>query len=126
MHPCKLRWKPPNQGGVKTNFDGAIFEDINAASLGVVIQNDRGKILAAMAEKVPIPDSVLTLETLAARRAVQFVHEVGISSSIVEGDFETSINALRKGQLLNSSFGHIIIDILLPTNSLQSFSLSHL
>ena len=64
VHPCRPRWKPPDQGGVKTNFDGAIFEDINAASLGVVIQNDRGKILAAMAEKVPIPDSVLTLETL--------------------------------------------------------------
>ena len=52
-----------------------------------------------MTEKIPIPNSVLTLETLAARRAVQFVHEVGISSTIFEGDSGTSINALRKGQL---------------------------
>ena len=92
MHPCRPRWKPPNQGGVKTNIDGAIFKDINAAGLGVVIRNDRGKVLAAMAEKIPIPNLVLTLEILAARRVVQFVHEVGISSSIFEGDSETSIN----------------------------------
>ena len=124
MHPCRPRWKPPNQGGVKTNIDGAIFKDINAAGLGVVIRNDRGKVLAA--EKIPIPNLVLTLEILAARRVVQFVHEVGISNSIFEGDSKISINALRKGQLLHSSFGHIIRDILLSTNSLQSFSFSHI
>ena len=126
MHPCRPRWKPPNQGGVKTNIDGAIFKDINAAGLRVVIWNDRGKVLAAMAEKIPIPNLVLTLEILAARRVVQFVHEVGISNSIFEGDSKISINALRKGQLLHSSFGHIIRDILFSTNSLQSFSFSHI
>ena len=92
VHPCRPWWKPPDQGGVKTNFDETIFEDINAAGLGVVIRNDRGEILAAMVEKVPIPYLILTLENLATRRAVQFVHEVGISSSIFEGDSETSIN----------------------------------
>ena len=108
VHPCRPWWEPPDQGGVKTKIDGAIFKDINAADLGVVIRNDRGKVLAATVEKIPIPDSVLTLETLAARRVVQFVHEVGIFNSIFEGDSETSINALRKGQLLHYSFGHIV------------------
>ena len=41
--------------------------------IGVVVRNEHGEIIAAMAEKIPLPDSVFTLETLAARCAVLFV-----------------------------------------------------
>ena len=67
--------------------------------MGVVIWKDQGEVLVALAKKIPTLDSVLTLETLAVRQAVQFVHELGIHNSIFEGDSKTSINALRKGQL---------------------------
>ena len=40
----------------------------------------------AMAEKVPVPDLVFTLETLVARRAVLFVQELGLRNVIFEGD----------------------------------------
>uniref|UniRef100_A0A7N2LZD5 Uncharacterized protein n=1 Tax=Quercus lobata TaxID=97700 RepID=A0A7N2LZD5_QUELO len=60
------RWKPPDQGNVKTNFDEAVFEDINSASIGVVVRDDRGELLAALAKRILMPDSVLVLETLVA------------------------------------------------------------
>ena len=31
VHAQRPRWKPPDTGFVKANFDGAIFEDISAA-----------------------------------------------------------------------------------------------
>ena len=71
---------------MKANFDGAIFKDISAAGIGVAVRNELGEVVAAMAEKVPVPDLVFTLETLAARRAVLFVQELGLRNVIFEGD----------------------------------------
>ena len=55
------RWKPPDTGWVKANFDGVIFEDISAAGSGVAVRNEHGEIVAAMAEKILLPNSVFTL-----------------------------------------------------------------
>ena len=65
--------------------------------IGVVIWDEHGEVIAALAEKISIPKSVLTLETLEARRAVQFVQELGLRNSIFEGDSETFNNAISKG-----------------------------
>ena len=31
-----------------------MFEDINVEGIGVVVRNDRGEVLAAMTERIPI------------------------------------------------------------------------
>ena len=63
---------------MKANFDGAIFEDLRAAGIGVAVQNKHGVVVAALVEQIPIPDSVFTLETSAARHAVHFFRELGL------------------------------------------------
>ena len=63
---------------LKVNFDGAIFDDLRAASIGVAVRNEHGEVVAALAEQIPIPDSIFTLETLAARRAVLFARDLGL------------------------------------------------
>lgn len=103
-----------------------MFEDINSAGIGVVVLDDKGEVLAALAERILMPDSVLVLETLAAWRAVQFVKELGFQTSIFEGDFETIINAIQQQNLLHSSFGHIIREVLSSTSSFQGFSFAHI
>ena len=52
------------------------------------------------------------LDTIAGRRAVHLVHEIGLYNSVFESDSEISINALGLGYrtLLHSSFGHLIRD----------------
>ncbi|XP_075645296.1 uncharacterized protein LOC142616302 [Castanea sativa] len=102
------RWKLPNVGFVKVNFDGAIFEGLKAAGIGVAVRNEHGEVVAALAEQIPIPDSVFTLETLAARRVVHFVWQLGLHNVVFEGDSESSIHAIRNRLLLHSSCGHII------------------
>ena len=32
-------WKPPDDGFLKTNFDGAMFGDLNEGGIEVVVQN---------------------------------------------------------------------------------------
>ena len=112
-------------GFVKANFDRAIFEDISAVDIGVAVRNEHGDVVAAMAEKVPVPDSVFTLETLAARRVVLFVQELDLRNVVFEGDSTSSIQAITNRLFTHSSCGHIINDILLFVNSFQSFSFSH-
>ena len=55
-----------------------------------------------------------------------FIQELDLHSSILEGDFETSINAIWSKNLFQSSFGHIVKDIVSSANSLQNFSFSHI
>ena len=100
------QWKPPDAGLVKVNFDGAIFEDLRAAGIGVAVRNEHGEVVAASAEQIPIPDSAFTLETLAARRAVLFAQELGLRHVVFEGDSESSIHAISNGLLLHSSWSY--------------------
>lgn len=87
-----------------------MFENLKEACISVVVRNSQEEVMAALSEKIPMPSSVALLETLAARRDVLFVDELGFHRSSFEGDSETSINALQHHNLLQSSFGHTIKD----------------
>ena len=91
--------KPPDHDELKTNFDGVMFEDSQETGIGVVVRNSHGEVMMPLAEKIPKPSLVFLLETLASRRAMLFVHELGFCRSNFEGDSEILINAL---QLQNS------------------------
>lgn len=54
---------------------------------------------------------------LAEKRAVLFAQELGISKSTFEGDLEIDINALQRGDIINSAFGHLVKDTMLFGNS---------
>ena len=71
---------------MKVNFDGAMFNERDEAGIGVIIRNPRGKVMAALSEKIQKPPSVEILELLAAKRAVRFSLETGFNKSIFEGD----------------------------------------
>ena len=68
---------------------------LGAAGIGVVVRDSTGEVLAAMSEIIPLPSSVVVLETLAARRAVVFLKELDLHSSVFEGDSEKSISAIK-------------------------------
>ena len=72
------RWKPLDAGLLNVNFDGAIFDDLRAIGIGVAVQNEHGEVVAALAEQIPILDSIFTLETLAARRVVLFARDLSL------------------------------------------------
>ena len=110
---------------MKVNFDEAVFEDLRVAGIGVVVRNEHGEVVAALAEQIPILDSIFTLETLAAKHVVHFVRELGLRNVVFDGDSESSIQAISNRLLSHSSCGHIIHDILLFASSFQSFSFSH-
>ena len=121
----RVKWQPPGEGLYKINYDGAVFNESGEAGIGIIVRDARGEVIAALAEKLIYPGSVVVLESLAARRAVSFAMELGLSSSIIEGDSEVVFKALRNSDWHHSSIGEIVKDIVSIVGSSRTFSFSH-
>lgn len=91
-------WLPPDQQYYKVNFNGAIFKNIDAAGLGVVIRDSNGEVMEAMPQRVPLPQIVVEVEALSCRRAVSFSIELGLRELVIEGDSALVIQAIKDGQ----------------------------
>ena len=111
---------------VQTNYDGAVFEDLGEAGIGVVVSNATGEVIAALSEKIPYPGSVDLVEVLTARRAVWFIVELGMSQSVFEGDSEVVFKALKSVDAGHPSIGQYVKDIMSISSSLRTFSFSHI
>ena len=88
------RWIPPTSPHLKVNFDKAVFSKQTAAGLGAVIRDYHGRVIGAMAERIPIPTYVEIVEALAYRRALTFARELNISDSVFKGYAEIIIKSL--------------------------------
>ncbi|XP_050259644.1 uncharacterized protein LOC126704654 [Quercus robur] len=69
------RWIPPNPLTYKVNFDWAIFKELGAAGLGMVIRDSEDSVIGALAERISLPCSVAKVEALACRRAILIIRE---------------------------------------------------
>nr|POE51386.1 hypothetical protein CFP56_41753 [Quercus suber]POE51387.1 hypothetical protein CFP56_41754 [Quercus suber] len=99
--------------GFKKNFDNAIFSNSHSASIGVVIRNGHGEVIAAMAERIPLPNSVVEVEAMACRRVVLFAAEIGVQEVIFRGDSMIMIQALTHGATSEVPYGNLIDNILI-------------
>ena len=99
---------PPPISWCKANFDGAIFQELGAAGLGVVIRDHEGSVIGALSERIALPPSMEDVEALAGRRAIAFAKEIGLQEVIFEGDAEIIINSLFTDGKCMAHFGHLI------------------
>ena len=67
----RVWWKPPNQGMFKINFDEAIFAEDKCSSLGVIIRDEEGLVIASMATQVPQQLQSIEIEALAANKTLE-------------------------------------------------------
>lgn len=119
------KWCPPNSDLVKINFNGAMFNKRDETSIGVIIRNLKGEVMAALSEKIKKSPIVEILELLATKRVVRFSLEMSFNKSFIEGDSKSVIRSLRYGGFENSQDGHLIKDILFSVNSFQGIYFSH-
>ena len=104
-----------------------MFNESKEAGIGIVVQDSSGQVVATMAEKIQKPHSLESLELLVVRRAMIFFFfiEIGLQQFQFKGNSKTSIKALQTGEMLSSSFGHLVRDTLIHVSSLRSFSFSY-
>ena len=112
-----LRWKPPDSGVYKINFDGALFLEQRCAGLGVVVRDSVGLVMAALSQRVRLPGSANVVEALAARRAICFAQELSLHNVVIEGDSLKVIEAIIDTRPVQTLYGHIIDEIRLLSSS---------
>ena len=88
------KWEPSVGLIYKVNFDAALFADLDALGVGVVVRNDKGEVMASLSTKGPLVQYSEEVEVLAYRREMEFAVEAGFSEVILEGDNVTVMKSL--------------------------------
>ena len=78
-----------------------------------------------MAEKVPLPNSVVALKVVAAVKTLYFAAKLGISSIVLEDDSEIVIKALVSEDTSFAVHGHLVEEAKLLSASFIFCSFSH-
>ena len=107
----------------KIHFDGVAFKE-DQAGIGVMIKDNRGLVIALMFQKIDLPHSIGEVEAMVVVRTFKFSLEVGIDTTILEGDYEIIINSLNDETASLASFGHLILDAKLFVHILKKISFS--
>ena len=120
-----MRWRPPPATCVKANFDGAVFLQDGLAGIAIIIRNEQGLVMAALAQQIPLPALVEMVEVLAVRWAVVFAKELGFDKVIVEGDSATTITSINGGHMDYFVSGHVLMDIKCLFSSFSYVLVTH-
>ena len=120
------RWRPPQSGFVKVNFDGTVFDNSNSSGVGAIIRNHSGDVMASCVEKLNQAYKAEEIEALAALKALQFTYDLGFQNAILEGDLLGLIQALKAEDHNLSPWGLLVEDVKLVANSFVSLSYFHI
>ena len=67
-----------------------------------------GSVMAFMAENFQVPFSITAVEVIAAKKALQFAFDLGLSSIVLEGDSKITIDGLRREELALAEYRHLL------------------
>ncbi|KAL0321165.1 UNVERIFIED_CONTAM: hypothetical protein Sradi_5378000 [Sesamum radiatum] len=124
--PAKdTKWKPPDHGCIKINFDAATFKDRTGIGVGVVARDDSGVCLAWQMDFVAGLREAEFGEAIAARMAVELGRRFGWEKCIIEGDCLRVIKKLTTRQHDLSPVEPIIVDIFRNAIGTTHFSFVH-
>ena len=95
------------------------------ASVGVIIQDENGRVVPSMVEKFPLPFSVTAMEVITAKKAFKFALDLGLSSIVLEGDSKNTIDALLSKDASLANFGHLIDEAKMLANQFVDVEFTH-
>ena len=132
--PCRSRienqtsiaWKPPPPGSFKVNVDGALFLKTKQAGVGVMVHDEEGILIAAMARKLDLPLRALATEAKALEIRVTFAEEVGLRDVVFEGDLQLIINAVHGIREAEALIQNIIHGVLRKAQCFGTFDFLHI
>ena len=82
-------------------------------------------IMASLTQQIPLPSSVIEVEVLAVRKALELTIELGFDNITLERDSEVLIKYLVKDDNSLAHYGHLIVDIHILMSQFSLLSLSH-
>ena len=76
-----------------------------------MIRDRNGLILASMADRFPLPHSIVAVELIAAIKALKLALELGFNSLTLEGDSKIAIDAMQSGLPSLAIYGHLLEEV---------------
>ena len=111
--------------GSGTNYIDTMFQEEDRAGIGVIIRECQGKGLAHMVGIIPLPLTVIELETLAISKALQFDADLSLEDVTPEGVSEIAMNALNADSQSLESFGLLSRDVKCFASLFHCIRFSH-
>ncbi|XP_071909820.1 uncharacterized protein [Coffea arabica] len=102
------KWQPPARNLLKINVDAAWSEE--KAGIGIIVRNENGEIMAAMAEGIGKMLSIELAELVAVSIGLQWAKEVGIGAFILESDLVNVVQRLNSREV-DLSVGHVVDEV---------------
>ena len=82
-------------------------------------------IMASLTQQIPLPSSVIEVEVLAVRKALELTIELGFDNITLERDSEVLIKYLVKDDNSLAHYGHLLVDIHVLMARFSLLRLSH-
>ena len=116
-------WRAPPSGMYKINVDGATSIDGRPFSVGVMIRDSKGNLVAALSKVLQGQYSSLESEIVALENGILLAKEMVLSQVIFESDALTLVQDFNTSE---SNLGHLYQGILDLLKSFRSWKICHL
>lgn len=120
---CK--WKPPEQGWIKLNFDGAARGNPGVAGIGICLHNAEGKILGRIEKPIGIKTNN-EAEIEAIRLGLAWCKKWRLKRIVIEGDSAIIINAIRQGRTPNWKLNSAIDQLMESLEVIGDYIVNHI
>ncbi|KAL8145567.1 hypothetical protein AgCh_003647 [Apium graveolens] len=114
------KWSPLSAGQLKVNVDASVFSEADSFSIGMVLRNHHGTLLAGKVLCLPAPVSVFEAEANGIREALSWtmVHQLQGKTVLVETDSLLTVQALHNNTINYLEVGDVIVSCQLQLHHL--------
>ena len=113
-------WTPPPCGLFIVNVDGATSQDHRPLSIGAIIRNSKGLVIAVMSKTLPAQFLVEEVEAIALENGVLLALEMNLTDVIVESDSLLVVQYVQKKEIYGA-LSHIIQGMLSALSVFRSW-----
>ncbi|XP_035551688.1 uncharacterized protein LOC118349869 [Juglans regia] len=107
----ECKWKAPPLNFIKANWDAAVDNIHCRISIGVVLRNSSGHIIASLRSQMDsFPDTHLA-KTIAALKALILCQQLDLTHIILERDAQQVVKDIQSSHEIWTSVGMIVRDI---------------
>ena len=118
------KWVAPPQGVFKVNVDGATSNQGRNSSIGVIIRDCLGHVVAALSKYLPRRFAADQVEALALEQGILLAQEMHLPRVILECDALAVVQALNDNST-GGELGRILQGILLVCDSFEFCIFKH-
>ena len=109
----------------RANVDGAIFNALSTAGMGVLIRDDKGRVVGALSQNFHAPLGTLEAEAKAMEAAVLFARDLGVQDITFEGDSLQVCNFLAGSTVVPPAVANVLEGIRFHLQFFRSYAFSH-